>query len=202
MFWDNVAGIYDIFVNVYNKKTHTQLIEKVTSLISPSDNVLECACGTGMLTVPVAKICKNIIATDFSYKMLLKVNGKCKSMPNVAVQKADITNFDFPDESFDKVIAGNVIHLLDNPLSALQQLNRVCKSNGKIIIPTYMNKKQSGKSNNFSQTLGKAGVDFKRQFSFDTYKQFFENAGYTNGEYILVDGRVPCAIAVLNKKNN
>ena len=25
MFWDNVAGVYDVFVNVINRKTHQKL---------------------------------------------------------------------------------------------------------------------------------------------------------------------------------
>ena len=43
------------------------------------------------------------------------------------------------DNSFDKVVAGNVIHLLDNPSEALNELLRVCKPGGKLIIPTYIN---------------------------------------------------------------
>ena len=46
MFWDSVAGIYDIFVNFINRKTHSALREIVAGLISPEDTVLECACGT------------------------------------------------------------------------------------------------------------------------------------------------------------
>jgi SAM-dependent methyltransferase len=34
------------------------------------------------------------------------------------------------DGSFDKVVAGNVIHLLDAPMQALRELNRVCKRAG------------------------------------------------------------------------
>ena len=50
MFWDKVAGVYDIFVNVINSKTHQKLKKIVSSLIGPDDTVLECACGTGLLS--------------------------------------------------------------------------------------------------------------------------------------------------------
>ena len=46
MFWDKAAGIYDIFVNVINRKTHRKLKAIVPALIEPEDVVLECACGT------------------------------------------------------------------------------------------------------------------------------------------------------------
>ena len=45
------------------------------------------------------------------------------------------------------------------------------------------------------------GADFKRQFDLDTYKKFFEDLGYENVEYYVVEGRMPCAIAVITKKN-
>ena len=50
MFWDKAAGVYDIFVNVINRKTHKKLKTIVSQLIEPEDAVLECACGTGLLS--------------------------------------------------------------------------------------------------------------------------------------------------------
>lgn len=44
------------------------------------------------------------------------------------------------------------------------------------------------------------GANFKQQFSFESYQTFFEKAGYSNVEYTLVRGRIPCAIAVITKK--
>ena len=54
MFWDRVAGVYDLFVNVVNRKTHQALRRIVADLIQPEDRVLECACGTGLLTEVIA----------------------------------------------------------------------------------------------------------------------------------------------------
>ena len=48
-------------------------------------------------------------------------------------------------------------------------------------------------------TVGKAGADFKRQFTFDTYKQFIAAAGYDDVDYAYCPGRVPCAVAVIHK---
>ena len=55
MFWDKVAGVYDIFVRIINKKTHKMLIKKTVSLFTDQDEVLECACGTGMLSAPCCR---------------------------------------------------------------------------------------------------------------------------------------------------
>ena len=200
MFWDNIAGVYDLFANVYNRKTHKQLIEVVTALIDPTDEVLECACGTGMLTSCIAQRCRHLVATDFSSAMLRQAERKCREFQNIEFQKKDIFALDFKEQSFDKVVAANVIHLLDNPQKAVSELNRVCRRGGKVIIPTYINKEKNGQDSMFSKTVGRAGADFKRQFTYETYKQFFANAGFPHAAYTMIEGRVPCAVAVISKQ--
>ena len=199
MFWDNVAGVYDVFVNVINRKTHQKLKRIVSALIEPDDTVLECACGTGLLSAVIAPKCRQLTATDFSEKMLKKAEKNCRAFRNITYDQADITALPFADGSFDKIVAGNVIHLLDNPMTALSELNRVCKDDGALIIQTYMNKDDKGKTNGFSDAAQKAGADFKRQFTVESYKQFFLDAGYPDVMVSLADGRIPCAVAVMRK---
>ena len=50
--------------------------------------------------------------------------------------------------------------------------------------------------------VGKAGVDFKRQFTSDSYRQFFHDAGYGDVRITLADSRIPCAVAVMTKKQD
>ena len=200
MFWDRVAGVYDLFVNVINRKTHKALRHIVADLIGPEDRVLECACGTGLLTEVIAGKCKALTATDFAPKMLKRAEKNCSAYGNITFRQADITALDEPDGAFDKVVAGNVIHLLDEPLKALGELNRVCRNGGQLIIPTYMNKGRTGKASSFASAVGKAGADFKRQFMVDSYRQFFLDAGYKDVRITLADGRIPCAVAVMKKK--
>ncbi|MBQ1631777.1 MAG: class I SAM-dependent methyltransferase [Clostridia bacterium] len=199
MFWDNVAGAYDIFVNVINRKTHQKLKRIVSSLIEPDNTVLECACGTGLLSAVIAPKCRQLTATDYSEKMLNKAKKNCAVFQSITFSKADITALSYPDGSFDKVVAGNVIHLLDNPLAALYELNRVCKDGGMLIIPTYMNKDTKGKTSGFANAVEKAGADFKRQFTVESYERFFRDAGYSDVQITLANGSIPCAVAVMKK---
>ena len=54
--------------------------------------MLECACGTGMITEAVALHCAYITATDYSQGMLKQVRKKCGSLPNITIEPADITH--------------------------------------------------------------------------------------------------------------
>ena len=200
MFWDRVAGVYDLFVNVVNRRTHAALKRIVADLIRSGDRALECACGTGMLTGVIAQRCVSLTATDFSPKMLARAKKNCVAFDDITFEPADITALDYPDGSFDAVVAGNVIHLLDNPMKALGELDHVCKPGGRLIIPTYMNRDGRGNTSGFATAVGKAGADFKRQFTVASYRQFFLEAGYTDVEIQLAEGRIPCAVAVMKAK--
>lgn len=198
MFWDKISFLYDVFETVYNGRVYTGTGKKVAELIDPSDEVLECACGTGAISIYIAPKCKRLIATDFAAGMLRQAAKKCRKYSNVVFRKADIMDIKCKDARFDKVVAGNVIHLLPEPEKAIRELERVVKPGGKIIIPTYINmSKGTGKAAVKMITL--LGADFKRQFDLDSYKKFFEDKGYAGAEYYVVDGRMPCAIAVITK---
>ncbi|MBQ3861159.1 MAG: methyltransferase domain-containing protein, partial [Clostridia bacterium] len=124
----------------------------------------------------------------------------CAAYRNISFCLADITALDFPDGRFDTAVAGNVIHLLDEPLKALGELDRVTKPGGTLIIPTYMNRNERGGTSAFASAVGKAGADFKRQFTVKSYRQFFLDAGYRDVRIELADGRIPCAVAVMRKE--
>ena len=50
MFWDNAAPLYDLIEYVYNGKVIRKMCRTVTALTAPHDTVLECACGTGIIS--------------------------------------------------------------------------------------------------------------------------------------------------------
>ena len=199
MFWDKISCLYDLFENVYNRKVYNGTGQKVAELIDPSDIVLECACGTGAISRYIAPKCDKLIATDYSEGMLKQTRKKCSAYKNMVIEKADINHLEYPDQSFDKVVAGNVIHLLPQPETALAELERVTKSGGKIIIPTYINMSK-GTGRIAVKFIKALGASFKRQFDLDSYKLFFTDKGYQNVKYYVVDGRMPCAVAVITRK--
>ena len=198
VFWDMIAGVYDLFETLYNGKCYDGTGARVAQEINKNDIVLECACGTGSISKPVAKKCRKLFATDMSVNMMKRARKNCRECTNITFKKANIMSIRSKDNRFDKVIAGNVIHLLDEPYKAVDELLRVCKPGGKVIIPTYIN---AGKSS--SELLIKifdfAGAHFTNQFDRESYKNFFEKGGY-NAEIDIVDGQMPCAIAVITKK--
>ena len=201
MFWDKIACVYDVFANIINRETNIKLCNVVDGEISSTDDVLECACGTGLLTKAIGEKCKSLIATDYSIKMLKIAERKLKKYQNIKFECVDIMKLPYPNNNFNIVVAGNVIHLLNDPIKAIQELDRVCKLNGKIIIPTYMNKNNAENVDNVTNSIDKLGVNFKRQFNKETYMSFFKDLGYQDVRYIDCMGIIPCMVAIIKKSS-
>ena len=199
MFWDYIANFYDFFENLYNSKVNQELCKKVAERMSANDNVLECACGTGMISVHIATKCRSLIATDFSQGMIAKSRKRCKKIKNIRVEKANILQLEYPNESFDKVVAANVIHLLDQPDIAISELIRVCKKGGKIIIPTYIITKEHRISTILIRLINHFTKTFLYQFNEQSYKNFFNKQGYSQIDFEVINGRAACCIAVITK---
>lgn len=195
MIWDVFSGVYDTAEKVYNGRVYTHTGEIVAEYIDPCDRVLECACGTGAISICIAAKALSLVATDMSVGMLRQCEKKLQNCYNAKIRKADITNLKVSDGSFDKVVAGNVLHLLDDPAKAVSELKRVCRPGGLIILPTYINK-STGKVNLGARFLGNF-IDFKEEFDAVSYAEFLERLGCEIEEYRIADGRMPCAVAVV-----
>lgn len=197
MFWSKIAKVYDIFENLYNGKVFKETGVKVSEFINEGDKVLECACGTGEISINIAEKCSELIATDLSEEMMEQAKKKTVKFDNVNFEEADITSLKYEDDSFDKVVAGNVIHLLDNPEGALKELERVCRPGGKVIVPTYIGVSK-GTNKMAIILLKKLGAKFTRGFDEESYREFFRNCGYENVEFHVVRGRMDCDVAVIS----
>ena len=71
MFWNKIAGLYDLFENIYNKKVYTGTGKKVAEYINSEDEVLECACGTDAISIYIAEKCKRNRVRILLYLSLL-----------------------------------------------------------------------------------------------------------------------------------
>ena len=194
MFWDRVAPLYDAFENTVNRASYEGTALAVGQMIGPGDEVLECACGTGAISAAIAPVCARLVATDYSEGMLKQARKKLARFPHVVVEQADITDLHYADDSFDAVVAGNVIHLLPEPGDALKELKRVVKPGGTIIVPTYVIPKKRAHTM-FLRVISRFGVHFQEHFDPVSYRAFFDRMGCTGVTYRVVRGRIPCVIA-------
>ena len=202
MIWDRVAGIYDLTSGRRNREVNDKMVRFIASKVKAEDVVLECACGTGLITQVIQPLCRQLIATDLSLNMLAQTRKKCCKAPNLTVELANITHLQYANNSFDLVVAGNIIHLLNNPKKALDELARVCREGGRIVVPTYV-QKDGEKPSLWIKLLRFLGIPIMNNITLKAYQQLFKDSGYSDVTYTLVEGKISCAIAeITNSKRS
>jgi len=99
-----------------------------------SAKILEVACGTGQ-NFPLFAPNSEITAVDLSPNMLEVARANAtKHGLNVNLAVMDAEKLEFPDGIFDTVISTLSTCTFPNPIKALQEIKRVCRPNGLILL--------------------------------------------------------------------
>lgn len=200
-FWDRVAGLYDLF-EWSNRKVNAAARARVAELVPAGAKVLDCAAGTGEFSLAAAKRAGSVLCTDQSEAMLDRARKKARKrgLSNVSFACRDVTALSDPDGSFDAVIAGNVLHLLDAPEIAVRELWRVTAPGGRLILPTYLQGKAGAAYGAMIKIYQGVGFRYEHAFTAETYREFLERLELAPVAVEVISGGVPEGIAVLEKK--
>src|ERR1700731_2286372 len=133
--YDRWAPIYDlVFGGVFSKGRRAAIL--ATNGIG--GRVLEVGVGTG-ISLPQYASNLRVFGTDISEAMLRKAKARVadlglKNVEGLAVMDAE--KLEFPDDSFDVVMAQYVVTAVPNPEAALDEFARVLRPGGELIILT------------------------------------------------------------------
>ena len=196
-FWDNIAAVYDI-AEAVNGKVYREMTELVARLVPKGAKILDCAAGTGALSLAAARKAESVMCTDMSENMLFRARKKAKRAraDNIRFEKRNILDLCDADDTYDAVIAGNVLHLLDDPHEAVRELARVVKSGGRLILPTFM----CSKSNVLLKTYRILGFSPKKDFTPESYFKTLRERGCGRIRMKVINGMIPCCLAVIDTK--
>jgi phosphatidylethanolamine/phosphatidyl-N-methylethanolamine N-methyltransferase len=128
-----LSPVYDL---IFDKVFYPGRVAAIDLLeIRPGDRILEVGVGTG-LNLPLYPRECDITGIDISEEMLKKAEDRVVKlgMPRAKVLVMDGSKLDFPDNSFDKVIATYVISAVPDPVTTLLEMRRVCKPSGHLVI--------------------------------------------------------------------
>ena len=131
--YDNLARVYDLTFGPALHPGRLVAIERMG--VRLGDKVLEVGVGTGINASLYPRTCQ-VTGIDFSAPMLEKARERVvsKGIKNVRLIEMDAASLTFPDDSFDIVYAPYVISVVPDPVKVVQEMRRVCKPGGKIIV--------------------------------------------------------------------
>ncbi|WP_338472961.1 class I SAM-dependent methyltransferase [Niallia sp. XMNu-256] len=137
--YNRISGIYEIMDKMIKEEWRFNLLSNIAG------NVLEVGIGTGANLSFYPTHTKSLTGVDFSPRMLKHARDKVAkghfSFP-IELVEADIQSLPFPDDSFDTIVSTCVFCSVPDPLSGLQELKRVCKPDGQILMLEHMKSDQ------------------------------------------------------------
>jgi ubiquinone/menaquinone biosynthesis C-methylase UbiE len=114
--------------------------------LRPGDGVLDVACGPGNFSRAFASAVGDsglVVGIDASETMLERgaADLRLSHRHNLVLIRGDATALPFVDESFDAVCCFAALHLLEDPLSGLDEMARVLTPGGRIALMTSVQRK-------------------------------------------------------------
>lgn len=78
----------------------------------------------------------NFTGIDLSQKMLDKAQERIQEwgLSHVKLEKMDATKLDYPDNSFDRVLAAYFISTVPEPVKVVEEMKRVCRPGGYLVF--------------------------------------------------------------------
>lgn len=137
-FYEQEAKVYDKirsadFEGDYIDKTDLKMVLKQAD--DNTRKVLECGCGTGRIIVEIAKKGYNCHGMDAAKNMLNITKAKTNNRNvNISLKQGDIENLPYKEGMFDLVYSLKVLMHLKDWKNAFNEMYRVTKDKGKIII--------------------------------------------------------------------
>jgi len=131
--YDRISPYYDLMELLLEKLVFSRWRRKVFGSLD-GDTILEVGVGTGK-NLDFYHVGKPVAAIDFSPGMLSRARRKAEEKGlNVDLVDMDVQDLQYDDQSFDTILATFVFCSVPDPIRGLQEIKRVCKRGGRIIL--------------------------------------------------------------------
>jgi phosphatidylethanolamine/phosphatidyl-N-methylethanolamine N-methyltransferase len=131
--YDKVSVVYDL---TYGPTLHPGRLQAIERMgIKAGDRVLEVGVGTG-INLALYPREATVTGIDFTASMLEKARERAarKNAAPVRLLQMDAADLKFADDSFDIVYAPYLISVVPDPVKVAQEMYRVCRPGGRVII--------------------------------------------------------------------
>ena len=174
--YDRWAPIYDLVFGAVFRKGRSAAIVATNNI---GGRVLEVGVGTG-ISLPHYPSNLRIFGTDISEGMLRKARARVAALGLTNVEGLavmDAEKLEFPDSSFDVVMAQYVVTAVPNPEAALNEFARVLRPGGEIILLSRVSA-EAGMRRFIEQRLQPVvrQLGFRTDFAWSRYAQWAAEA--------------------------
>ena len=157
----NIRELYNNFIVKLQELTYTIGAAKRVQVMSEyvdirsDDVILDIGGNTGKVTEAYSNNCKEVVVLE--PKRNVVEYGK-SHRPNIKFVEGEAENIPLPDAYFDKVVASASFHHFSDHDKALEEMKRVLKPHGKIIILEIDPNTRMGERLKFCETVFHTGA--------------------------------------------
>jgi phosphatidylethanolamine/phosphatidyl-N-methylethanolamine N-methyltransferase len=180
------APVYDLaFGKVFRRARNAAIVaaERI------GGRILEVGVGTG-ISLPHYSAKSTLFGVDISEPMLRKARRRVAELglhnvEGLAVMDAE--HLEFPDNSFDVVVAQYVVTTVPNPEATLDEFARVLKPGGEIVLLSRVGAESGLRRNieHWAQPVATRLLGWRTEFSFARYSRWAEGTQHVR----LVESR-------------
>jgi phosphatidylethanolamine/phosphatidyl-N-methylethanolamine N-methyltransferase len=174
--YDKWAPVYDLVFGPVFERGRRAAIDAAERI---GGRILEVGVGTG-ISLPDYSPRNHIFGVDISRSMLRKAHDRVdelglRNVEGLAIM--DATALNFPDASFDVVVAQYVVTAVADPEAALDEFARVLKPGGEIVLLSRVGA-EAGLRRNVEHWLAPVArrLGWRTEFDFDRYVRWAEGA--------------------------
>jgi len=150
------------------------------SKVSGEDNVLDVACGPGMVACEFAKTARHVTGIDITEKMIEQARKRQQEMGlnNVFWDIGTVMPLPYDTASFSTVVTRYSFHHFLDPKAVLNEMVRVCKKGGIVLIADAA--LPADKVNAYNHMEKLRDPSHTQALSYDTWEQLMKESGLRN----------------------
>ena len=145
--WDKAAPFYERGWQVQLEPAQALLIDMAQ--VEPRTQVLDVACGTGLVTFRAASLTGpegNVVGADISEQMVTAARERAdvSELGNLRFARMDAEDLEFGDGCFDVVLCALGLMYLPDPQKAVREFHRVLRPGGRAAAAVWGQRSKCG----------------------------------------------------------
>ncbi len=196
--WDRAYPYYEESWKRQLAPAQELLLEKAN--LQEGEDVLDIACGTGLVTIPAARsvgASGHVVATDLSDRMVESCRDRADrlGLDHVEVRQMDAEDLGFDDASFDCVLCSLGLMYVPDPLAAMREMMRVLRPGGRAVVSVWGERSACGWAEVFPIVDARVASDvcplFFQLGTGSTLEATYQAAGFVDAATERIDVTLP-----------